>query len=153
MFDIQIAVAWVFFFLGFAFVLYAVGMLAAYYLLEHRKDLTGRVTASLDSIRTKKDVPIYEHRSPRSPGRIVMVIQNWSKSVYKYTVNDQTYKIRYAEAVKQMPYVISVVYLKRLPKIACVKSEGAFDPYGINALIGGSLAVLFFLAGMSIVFQ
>lgn len=124
------------------------------HIFEHRKDLLGRTGASLRKTDYKKNVPVYGKNHPRGPLRVVMIIKHVSKSVYEYTVNGKKYKIRYTEYVRgrEMPYMVTVIYLKRLPKIAYVDTDTNSHHFDIYAIVSFAFAVLFVVWGCRVVF-
>ena len=83
-----------------------------------------------------------------------MIIKNWSKSLYEYKVNDKTYKIHYIEYVtaRQMPFVVQVIYLKKTPHIAYVKTDTNFHNFEIYSFATLMIAILFALYGISLIF-
>ena len=93
-------------------------------LLFATRGATAVAIASLTTVRHKKNVPVYGSNYGRHI-RTVRVMKKLSKGIYYYTVDTKCYRIRYAKeaTARQMPAKVSVVYLKRCPGIAYVKSD------------------------------
>lgn len=126
-----------------------------YRIFEYKPAMLGSVSATLRSTEYKRDMPVYEKSGPRAPRRIVMVIQNWSKGRYEYTVNDKKYKLHYVDFVspRQMPRIVRVVYLKKFPKIAFVKTDTNSHYFEIYALAALMFAVISAVWGLSVIFH
>ena len=144
----------VFISLGTLLVLVAGLFFLIYRTFEYHKNSVARVTAKLIDVREKNDVPVYGQRFFRGPIRVMMKIKKYSKGKYEYQVNRRSYIIQSVEFVasKQMPKVVSVVYIKRFPKIAYVKTDinnQKFDAYSIVFVLFG---VMFLLCGFSVLF-
>lgn len=117
-------------------------------IFEHCPKKVGKAYASLKQTKHKKNVPVYTKISPSSPITVDTIIENWSKGTYEYKVNNKTYKIHYVNFVpkNQMPFGVQVIYLKRIPKIAYIKTAiNHFAMYSIAALI---FAIMFGLYGI-----
>lgn len=125
-----------------------------YRTFEHRPEKLGTTTATLRQTRHKKNVPVYERNGFRAPPRVVMILKNWSKSVYEYTVNNKTRKIHYVDFVKarQMPRTVQVEYLRKFPKIAYVKTDTNSHNFEIYSFVSLLFAVMFALGGLSAIF-
>ena len=106
--------------------------------------MLGKAPATLQSAKHRKNVPVYEKSSPRAPRRVVKTIKNWSRGTYIYTVNGKTYRIRYVEFVplRAMPVIVQVVYLRRLPRIAYVKTDTGAPHFAIYAFGAVMFSVL-----------
>ena len=147
----------------FAIVLISLGILSflsagilffAYRIFAQSKNCVAKATASLMDVRHKKDVPVYGHRFFRGPIRVMMRIENYSRGKYQYEVNQKTYTISYSEhaTARQMPKFVSVVYMKRFPKLAYVKTQTHTQHLDIYSLASGLLGILFLLCGFSVLF-
>ena len=125
-----------------------------YCIFEYKPDKLGKATATLKYTKHRKDVPVYGRNSTFGPIRVVMIIKNWSKSLYEYKVNDKTHKIHYIEYVtsRQMPFVVQVIYLKKIPRIAYVKTDTNFHNFEIYSFVALMSAILFALCGISLIF-
>lgn len=136
--------------------LFAVCSFVIYRAFEHNEKSTDKVVASLIGVKHKKDVPVYGQRNSiiGGPIRLVMKIKNYSKGTYKYFVNEKSYKIRYVEYVtpKQLPRIVSVVFLKRFPKIAYVKTEVNTQRFDIYSMVSVLFSVMFLFGGFSVLF-
>ncbi len=95
-----------------------------YTTFKYNKKMTDRVTASLIKVKHKRNVPEFCSNLPYGPIHI-KIIKNRSKGLYEYSVNQKRYKIRYIEYVtsRQMPRMLSVIYLRKFPKIAYIKTD------------------------------
>ena len=135
------------------FLLFACIFATAYYAMEHKQGKTGKVMGRLRDTKHKKDVTIYG--KTLHGGWTQTFIRHLTKGVYLYTVHDKTYKIRdtHLGTPRQMPQIVSVVYLKAFPKFAYIDaltSLGAFS-YKLDALIIGSIGIMTLIAGISAV--
>ena len=85
---------------------------------------------------------------------MVKKIKNYSKGNYEYRINQKRYTIQYVEHVtsKQMPKFVLVVYVKRFPKIAYVKTDINTQHFDIYAVVSVLFGVLFFFGGFSVLF-
>ena len=95
----------------------------------------GRAPAHLKSTKHKKNVTIYgkDHLGGRIQS---MFIKNLTHAVYRYTVNGRTYRRRithYLTTPRQVPYLTSVFYLKKIPFISYLKDELVI--YDVQALL------------------
>lgn len=137
-----------------AAILAATVFFCLYRTFEHRPDKLGTVTATLGQTKHKTDLPVYGKNGFRAPPRVVMILKNWSKSVYEYTVNDKTRKIHYVDFVsaRQMPYKVQVEFLRKFPKIAYVKTDTNSHYFDIYAFVSLLFAVMFALGGVSVIF-
>lgn len=147
----------------FAIVFIALGILSflvagvfflIYRMFEYNTNSIAKVTASLIDVKHKKDVPVYGQRFFRGPIRIVMKIKNYSKGLYEYQVNQKRYTLKYVEYVtsKQMPKFVLIVYIKRFPKIAYVKTDVNTQRFDIYSMVSTFFGVIFLLGGFSILF-
>lgn len=119
------------------------------------KDRVGTAPGQLRKTKYKKDVPVYEKRSSKGPWRISMIIKHWSRGTYEYRVGEKTYRVRYLNFVRrrEMPYLVTVAYLKSFPRISYVRSETNshfFELYALGALL---LAVYLALQGVFILWE
>lgn len=132
----------------------AAGFFCLYRIFEYHPDKLGTVTATLKKTEHQNDLPVYERTVFRAPPRVVMIIKNWSKSVYEYAVNNKSYKIHYIDLVeaRQMPYRVQVEYLLKFPKIAYVKTDTHFHHFDIYSFVSLMFAVMFALGGLSAIF-
>ena len=148
----------------FATVLFALSALslvvaAAFFVLcrifERKHAMLESVSASLQSIKHKRDVPVYERNGSRTPRRIVMIIKHWSRGKYEYTVNNKKYRIHYVDFVtpRNLPMRVLVVYWKRFPKIAYVKTETSFHHFEIYAFAALLFSMVSALWGFSVIFH
>ena len=126
-----------------------------YKIFENKPAMLGSVSATLQSAKHKKDIPIYERRMWGAPRRLMMVIKNWTKGRYEYTVNDKKYKLHFFDFVsgRQMPRIVQVIYLNKFPKIAYVKNDTNshyFEIYSLAALMFATIAAVW---GLSVLFR
>ena len=126
-----------------------------YRIFEFHPQMLGKCTASLKSVKHKKDVPVYERNSSRAPRHIIMIIKNWSKGVYSYSVNDKNYKAHYVNLDKpaKMPATVQVVYLKGLPRISYVKTDTNFHHFEIYSFAALMFSILSAMWGFSVIFH
>ena len=103
----------------------------------------GRATASLASVKCRKNV-----RTKTT------VIKNYSTGIYEYNVNGKIYKIRYESAVtaRQMPYIVSVCYFKRIPRLAYVKRHDTFNMFWFYAVLSALFAAVLIFGGFILMF-
>lgn len=115
-----------------------------YRIFEYKPDKLGKVTAVLRKTKHKKGVPVYKRTYTQVPLRVIMIIKNWSKGLYEYTVNDKKYKIHYVDHVTphQMPLAVQVTYFKKIPKIAYVKTNTNFHHFEIYSFAALMFAVV-----------
>ncbi len=94
----------------------------------------GRAPAHLKSTKHKKDVTLYG-KDTFGPIKS-MFIKNLTHAVYRYTVNGRTYRRRithYLTTPRQVPYLTSVFYLKKIPFISYLKDEPVM--FDVQALL------------------
>ncbi len=125
-----------------------------YRMFVYNKNTIDKVTASLIDVKHKKNVPVYGRRFFRRPIRVMMKIKNYSKGKYEYHINQKRYTIQYVGYVtsKQMPKFVSVVYVKRFPKIAYVETDVNTQHFDIYSIVSVLFGVLFLLSGFSVLF-
>lgn len=134
---------------GIVFLMLAGIFFLLYRTFEHQNNKTAKTGAFLKDVKHKKDVPLVGRR-----WRIVSVIKDQSKGIYKYTVNNKSYKIRYVEFVtlRQMPQIVQVIYLKKFPRIAYVKTDTSLPPFMVHTLVSAVFAVQFIVFGCLLIF-
>lgn len=118
------------------------------------EDRVGTAPGQLRGTKYKRDVPVYEKRSPDGPWHISMIIRHWSRGIYEYRVGEKTYRVRYLNFVRrrEMPYLVTVAYLKRFPRISYVRTETNSHFFELYALGAFLLAVYLTVQGMTIFF-
>ena len=69
--------------------------------------------------------------------------------------NGKAYTVKHVQFVtaNQMPRMVSVMYLKRFPQIAYVKSEVSFQPYGIVALALAGIGLMILAGGIGVLLE
>lgn len=105
---------------------------------------TKKITAHLVNVKHKTNVPVYGKRTQGGPLRILTVLKHWSKGVYEYSVDGKRYTIRYVEHVteRQMPRIVSVRYLKKLPRVAYVETDTGEPSFELCAGVCLCVAIL-----------
>ena len=138
--------------IGILCLLLSAVLLVIYILFEHCKDHTGSIAATLTDRTHKSNVNVYGRNTVHGPLHITRTIKHLSKGIYEYTVGPKTYRIRHQSEANSLPHIISVVYLKRFPKIAYVKTaiDGSF--FHIYAFTAAALGMIFLVGGLSILF-
>ncbi len=129
--------------ISLVFFLLATVLFIIYRAFERNGDSVGRVTGTQIDVKHKKDVWLWGGR------RRDVFLKHQSTAKYEYRVNGKTYAVKHAEFVtaKQMPRMVSVMYLKRFPKIAYVKDECMSPHYDANALLFVCLGVPLLVLG------
>ena len=124
--------------IGMIFVFLAAFFFFLYRDFEKGGGEIGKATASLTQVKCKKNV-----RTKTT------VIKNYSTGTYEYTVNGKTYKIRYESAVtaRQMPYIVPVIYFKKIPRLALVRKHDAINDFFIYAILSAFFAVMMIFGG------
>lgn len=112
---------------------------------------TGKVPGSLKRTEHRKNVTVYG-RFPNKPMRV----KDLTKATYSYTVNGKIYKLRdthFFTRPKQVNYLVTVVYLKRFPRIAYTMGEYGVDNnfYWLYAFTCIFPAALFLLYGIRLI--
>jgi len=132
---------------GIALILLAAALFWLYGAFENGSGDIGRVTASLKQVKHKKNVRQYVR------GKTI-IIKDLSKGTYEYTVDGKTYKIKYKEfaTARQMPYIVTVLYLKTMPKIAHVKTNTSFNLFDIYAILCAGNSVILIILGLLLMF-
>lgn len=95
------------------------------YLLEHSSSATREVRARLVERSHRKNVKIYGKTYRGTLPRQVYFLKDLCKGVYEYTVDGKTYRIKenhYGPPAEQL-LMLTVIYLRRCPKIACPESS------------------------------
>ncbi len=122
-----------------------------YYLyisFERETDAVAKTLGFRKSTKRKKNVRI-ETRRPRKS----ILIKDWRKGTYEYVVNNKTYKIHRIEYdnPEGLTYTAPIVYLKRFPKISCIKTYELSPPYNLDAIGALAIAILFVIGAVRII--
>ena len=139
-------------FIAISLVFFAVAAVfwARSHAFEHNTDAVGRVTGTQSDVKHRKNVLL-------SGGRrgYTVFLKNHSTGKYEYRVNGKAYTVKHVQFVtaNQMPRMVSVAYLKRFPKIAYVKSEVSFQPYGIVALALAGIGLMILAGGIGVLLE
>lgn len=133
---------------------FAGGLFVISMVLNRFADKTSKTTATLVDTKHKKDVTIYGKRSHMGPWQKTGFIKHLTKATYQYSVCGRTYTIRddYIGTPRQTPFIVSVVYLTRLPRFAYIKTDVSISNirYGVYALLFFMWSLILFLFGVSI---
>lgn len=120
------------------------------YLLEHSSSATGEARARLVERSHRKNVKIYGKTYRGILPRQVYFLKDLCKGVYEYTVDGKTYRIKenhYGPPAEQ-PLMLTVIYLRRCPKIAC--SEFSMPKTMVGAILLTAWAVLSILTAFTL---
>lgn len=130
------------------FLFLAIGNLWVDRAFDRNTAAVGRTTGMQIDVKHKKDVWLWGAR------RRDVFLKHQSTAKYEYRVNGKTYTVKNMRPVtaKQMPRMVSVMYIKRFPKIACVKDWCTFVCYSLNAILFFGLFVVFFMLGIAVLF-
>lgn len=126
--------------IGFMIALPSFCSLAAFIAFENFRGSTGKISAFLIDSTQKNNVNLKVRR-----GKSIFV-KNLTDSRYQYKVGNKIYRFKntnYFCTKNQTPKIISIVYIKRFPKIFYIDE---IDSVGdLNYLIYGSVGIFVFL--------
>ena len=122
-----------------------------YYIFENKKNMIGVAQGARRSVKRKKNVELWE---PSHIGghtwHFAGLIKDWRRATYYYTVNQKSYRKRLTvyEDPEGLPPVATVVYWKRFPKIAYVKSGIHTHDFLLKAMVTFLFAILGIVSGV-----
>lgn len=130
--------------IGAVCLVYSVICVVLYWVFSRRKDLVGGASGFLKQKKYKKDQVLFSPGGHHSTPRFLH-IKHQTTGTYEYVVNNKTYKKRHVEYIPkgEMPKLLSIRYLKKVPWIACEKDSNYY--FELHALFSLFLAVSFFL--------
>lgn len=135
--------------IGILLIFISLFLFVIYKIFEKGKG-TEKAIATLKTKKNKKNVPVYGKNTPGGPIRIVMIIKNWTKGIYEYTVNNKKYIIHYTDYISpdNISHIVTVIYLKRFPKIAYVKTDADTHNFDVLSIATSLVSIFFIILGV-----
>ncbi len=137
---------------GIVLIIASAAMCAVSLVLSKFPRCVGKTYGDRVRMKHKKDVPVYGSRFGGSIRQIGLV-KHVTKTTYKCTVGSRTYKIKTAffETPRQTDYIVTVVCLKRFPRVAYIESDHTGDfKYWAYAFVFVFAAVLLLFRGANL---
>lgn len=136
--------------LGAILLVLAGGCFCLYITFERGGSSVACATGFLKDTKYKNNVHIIGANRVGGTPQVVKTVKDRCRGVYQYTVGVKTYKIRYVSFVtaRQMPQTVSVEYLKKLPRLAYVKTEVSTQRFDIYAIACLGFSIMCILSGV-----